>query len=273
MLRDGNTIDAVLDRKTLLERKRPGKTSREQILAANLDLLFVVSGLDHDYNPRRLERYLILAKESGIRPVLVLNKTDLHENPSDVVKEAEGLANGIEVVALSAQTDNSIDQLNDFVSPAETAALAGSSGVGKSTILNRLCGMQKQLTSEVRLHDSRGRHTTTSRELFMMPQGWLLMDMPGIRELQFARGADSIVDVFDDVTSAAAQCRFRDCSHQTEPGCAVQGNVPPERLAAFMNLQREGAHAKRQADQGAAILEKQRWKAIHKAMRNNPKGR
>ncbi len=271
VLRDGNVIEAVLDRKTSLERKRPGKTSREQVLAANLDVLFIVTGLDHDYNPRRLERYLVVTKDCGIRPVLVLNKTDLHPDAASIVREAGTLAGGTPVVAMSASSNEGIEQLNQFVSPSETAALAGSSGVGKSTIVNCLVGDQLQSINEVREHDSRGRHTTTSRQLFVLPQGWLLMDMPGIRELQFAREVDTLEQVFDDISEAASQCRYRNCTHQSEPGCAVLEKIAPERLEAFRKLERENEHTRRQTDQAAALVEKQRWKTIHKAMRKHPK--
>lgn len=266
-LRPGNAIETVLERQTVLERKQPGRTSREQVLAANLDVLFIVSGLDHDFNPRRLERYLILSQNGGIRPVLVLNKADLHDNPASVVREARGLASGVPVILMSAAEGWGLEELSDFIEPAGTAALAGSSGVGKSTIVNRLLGASRQATQEVRDHDSRGRHTTITRELLFMPQGWLLIDMPGIRELQLPGGADTIEALFDDIQAAAAGCRFRDCRHESEPGCAVLSQITPARLAAYRKLQREAAHAHRQSDLAAAAIEKQKWKAIHKAMR------
>jgi ribosome biogenesis GTPase len=169
---------------------------------------------------------------------------------------------------MSAQSGWGVSELEDFVSVGETAALAGSSGVGKSTMLNRLMGVDRQATQEVREHDSRGMHTTSSRELFLLPQGWLLMDLPGIRELQLVSGVESVPDVFDDVEEAARRCRFRNCNHENEKGCAVVGNIDPARIEAFHKLKKEAAHAERQVDQVAALKEKKRLKVIHKAMRD-----
>jgi len=270
-LREGGAIEAVLDRATVLERKQPGRTSREQILAANLDVLLVVMGLDHDFNPRRLERYLILAQEGTIRPVLVLNKADLHDNLAAVVREARSLASGIPVFPMSATEGWGMKDLHELIGAGETAALAGSSGTGKSTIVNRLTGQATQATQPVREHDSRGRHTTTHRELFLLDHGWLLMDLPGIRELQLLGGVKSVEEVFADIRSVAERCRFRDCQHDAEPGCMMRQEIDPARLAAWRKLRREADHAHRQVDLGAVLIDKQRWKAIHKAMRKFPR--
>ena len=267
-LRAGGSIEAVLERETAIVRKQPGKARTEQVLAANLDVLFVVAGLDHDFNPRRIERYLLLAQEGGVRPVLILNKADLIEDPSDLLRQAKALAGGCPVIVMSAQSGRGVSELEDFVRVGETAALAGSSGVGKSTMLNRLMGVERQTTQEVREHDSKGMHTTSSRELFLLPQGWLLMDLPGIRELQLVSGVESVPDVFDDVEEAAKRCRFRNCNHEQEKGCAVVGSIDPARITAFHKLKKEAAHAERQVDQVAALKEKKRMKVIHKAMRD-----
>jgi ribosome biogenesis GTPase len=268
-LRPGGSIEAVLERETAIIRKQPGKARTEQVLAANLDVLFVVAGLDHDFNPRRIERYLLLAQEGGVRPVLILNKADLVEDPSGLLRQAKELAGACPVIVMSAQSGWGVSELEDFVSVGETAALAGSSGVGKSTMLNRLMRVERQATQEVREHDSRGMHTTSSRELFLLPQGWLLMDLPGIRELQLVSGVESVPDLFDDVEEAAKRCRFRNCNHEQEKGCAVVGVIDPARIAAFHKLKKEAAHAERQVDQVAALKEKKRLKVIHKAMRDN----
>ncbi len=267
-LRPGGSIEAVLKRETAIIRKQPGKAMAEQVLAANLDVLFVVAGLDHDFNPRRIERYLMLAQEGGVRPVLILNKADLLEDPSDLLRQAKALAGGCPVIVMSAQSGLGVSELEDYVGVGETAALAGSSGVGKSTMLNFLMGVERQATQQVREHDSRGMHTTSSRELFLLPQGWLLMDLPGIRELQLASGVESVPEVFDDVDLAAKQCRFRNCKHEKEQGCAVVGKIDLARIAAFHKLKKEAAHAERQVDQIAALKEKKRVKVIHKAMRD-----
>ncbi len=222
VMRDGSVIVEVLPRRTEVVRKQPGKEVREQVLAANIDVLFIVSGLDADYNPRRLERYLILAHESRARPVVLLNKADLCSDVPAVIAETEVLAPGVPVVALSALEAWGLDALPNFLQSGETAALIGSSGAGKSTILNRLLGEDRQRTTSVRESDSHGRHTTTRRELILMPQGWLLIDMPGLRELQLWADPEQIDQTFAEITALAARCRFRDCSHRHEPGCAVR---------------------------------------------------
>ncbi len=266
-MRPGGSIEAVLQRETAITRRQPGKGMAEQVLAANLDVLFVVAGMDHDFNPRRLERYLMLAREGGVRPVLVLNKADLHEDPSRVVREATELAGGCPVLSMSAKAGWGVAELQAYVSVGETAALAGSSGVGKSTMLNCLLGVDRQATQSVREHDSRGMHTTSSRELFLLPQGWLLMDLPGIRELQLVSGVETVQEVFDDVDLAAESCRFRNCRHEGEPGCGVAGVIPAGRLAAYLKLKKEVAFAERQVNLDAALVAKKKTKVMHKAMR------
>jgi ribosome biogenesis GTPase len=261
-------IEAVLPRQTALIRKQPGKTSAEHVLAANLDVLFIVTSLDHDFNIRRIERYLILARQGGIQPVLILNKADLHENPSLAVEEANQVCAGSPILLMSAAQNWGFDQIHQHVQPGQTAALAGSSGVGKSTLLNRLLGAQIQPTQAVREHDQRGRHTTTTRELFALSPGWLLIDMPGIREIQLPGGTTSIEEVFDDILALSAGCRFRNCLHQEEPGCAVKTNIAPARLEAYRKLLQESAHEDRRTNTAAALAEKQRSKLIHKQMRS-----
>jgi ribosome biogenesis GTPase len=277
-LRDSSVISQVLPRRTQLSRKEPGKRLREQVLAANMDLLFVVSGLDRDYNPRRLERYLVLAYESGARPIILLNKADLRpaffgvNDLADVVRHTERHAPGVPVLALSALTNSGLDAIARHVKPGETAALLGSSGAGKSTIVNALLGETRQLTTAVRDEDSKGRHTTNHRELIRMPGNWLLMDLPGLRELQLWADPERIDTAFADIADLAQQCKFRDCAHNQEPGCAVRdAALDPARLRSYRKLQKELNHLELQTDIHRAREVRKKWNAIEKDMRRHPK--
>ena len=249
LLRPGEpVIHRVLARNSKLARKQPEREIREQVLAANIDVLFIVSGLDRDYNPRRIERYLVMASESGARPVVLLNKSDLAAELSldlkAVVASTQLLSPAVTVIPISALSDHGLDAIPAQLGPGQTAALIGSSGVGKSTILNRLLGDNRQATTAVRDSDSRGRHTTTTRQLFVMPGGWLLMDLPGLREIQLwaetNQPSGALLDSFDDIQQLAQGCRFRDCTHTAEPGCAVTAaGIEPARLANYLKMQRE----------------------------------
>jgi ribosome biogenesis GTPase len=272
---DAAVIVKVLERKSKLSRKQPEREVREQVLAANIDVLFIVSGLDRDYNERRIERYLVMARESGARPVVLLNKADLAGelglDLADVIAKTERLSPGVQVLALSAKSDRELDALPAQLKPGETAALIGSSGVGKSTILNRLLGDERQRTNTVSA-DDRGRHTTTTRQLFVMPGGWLLMDLPGLREVQLWASTEDLADSFDDIVALASSCRFRDCAHAGEPGCAVgAASVEPARLANYLKMQKELAHLERKLDPRAAKESRAKWKAIEKSVRQHPK--
>lgn len=273
---DAQVIVKVLDRRTKLSRKQPEREVREQVLAANIDVLFIVSGLDRDYNERRIERFLVMARESGARPVVLLNKSDLAAeldlDLADVVARTARLSPGVQVIPLSALSDHGLDALPAQLAPGETAALIGSSGVGKSTILNRLLGDERQRTNTVRSGDDRGRHTTTTRELFVMPGGWLLMDLPGLREVQLWASAEDLADSFDDIQELAKGCRFRDCAHAGEPGCAVEAaGLEPARLANYLKMQRELAHLERKTDPRVARETRSKSKAIEKSIRQHPK--
>ena len=262
----------VLERKTKVSRKRPGKDLREQVLAANIDVLLIVSGLDHDFNPRRIERYLVLANESGAQPVILLNKVDLCADPESMIAEIRQLSPATTVLALSALSGSGLDALPTLLAPGQTAALIGSSGVGKSTILNRLLAEEVQPTHPVRAADSRGRHTTTSRAMFVMPGGWLLVDMPGLRELEPWADVQQVQDTFHDISALAQECRFRDCTHTNEPGCAVKdANVDEGRMANYRKLHKEQAHLERMADPLLNKETRKRWNAIEKAVRHHPK--
>ena len=241
-LRD-DTIQAVLPRRSAFSRKAAWSATEEQVLAANLDAVFVVSALNGDFNLRRLERYLTLAWESGATPVLVLTKADLCDDVGAALLEVEQVALGVATHAVSNLSGAGLDELSPYLAPARTVALLGSSGVGKSTLANRLAGEERQVTNEI-AEDGRGRHTTTSRQLIRLPGGALLVDTPGLREIQLWDADDGIQEAFADVDELAADCRFNDCAHQSEPGCAVQaaideGQLPRERLQSYRQLQRE----------------------------------
>jgi ribosome biogenesis GTPase len=272
VLRAGtNLIEAILPRRTRFARKQPGARVEEQVLAANIDVLFLVAGLDGDFNLRRLERYLLLAGESGARAAIVLNKADLCGDPGAAVEQARAVGSGVPVILTSALEGTGLAGIEAELRAGETAALLGSSGAGKSTIVNRLLGVEAQRTAVV-AEDGRGRHTTTGRELILMPGGWLLMDLPGLREVQLWAGAGSLDRTFPEIAELAQECRFRDCRHEGEPGCAVAWALETEqldaaRLKSFDKLRRELAYLERQQDQTAALAEKRRWKQIHKAAR------
>jgi ribosome biogenesis GTPase len=273
---DSPVIDKVLERSTMLSRKHAGRTIDEQVLAANIDVLFVVSGLDHDFNERRIERYLVVARQSGARPVILLNKADLAANYSldlaGIIARLELWSDGARVLPLSAISAQGLSELGAVLQPGQTAALIGSSGVGKSTIVNGLLGESRQAIRHVRAGDDRGRHTTTTRSLFLMPGGWLLIDMPGLREVQIWASAESLDAGFDDIRELAEQCRFRDCTHSGEPGCAVESaGLDAGRLGNYHKMHRELDYLDRKADKRLMSETRARWKAIHKAMRNNPK--
>jgi ribosome biogenesis GTPase / thiamine phosphate phosphatase len=237
------TIHAVLPRRSAFLRKVAWSQTEAQVLAANVDTIFVVSGLDDDFSVRRLERYLTLAWESGASPVVVLTKADLCADPLARLLEAEQVAVGVPAHVVSNMTGEGVDELEAYLAPAKTVALLGSSGVGKSSLANRLLGGEVQATMELAA-DGTGRHTTTTRQLLRLPTGALLVDTPGLREIQLWSADDGIQEAFADVDELAADCRFNDCAHMREPGCAVQaaidkGRLPRERLQSYRALQRE----------------------------------
>ncbi len=239
-------IEAVLPRRTVFVRKAASNQHRgavEQVVAANVDIVFVVSSLVDDLNARRLERYLVLAWESGARPVIVLTKADLCNDIAAALAEIETVALGVPVHVVSNLTGKGLDELRPYFADNGTVAALGSSGVGKSSLINRLAGSELQEVKEVR-SDGRGRHTTTRRELIRAPGGGLFLDTPGMRELQLWEAEGGIEDAFEDVGALTGRCRFSDCAHRTEPGCAVlaaiqSGALDPERLESYRTLQRE----------------------------------
>jgi len=242
---DTNLIEALLPRRTVISRKEVWNAVREQVLAANIDVAFLVQALPLDFNVRRLERYLAMAWESGAQPVVLLTKTDLVEDVTPFLTEVETATLGAcPVEAVSALTGAGLDRLLAYFEGNKTAVLLGSSGVGKSTIVNALVGEEVLATQEVREDDQRGRHTTSHRELILLPTGGVVLDTPGIRELQLW-DAD-LEQTFGDVEEIARRCRFADCAHDQEPGCAIRealadGSLAPDRWDSYVKLQREVA--------------------------------
>ena len=260
------TVQAVLPRRTKFSRKTAWQASEEQVLAANVDVALIVTSLNEDMNLRRLERYLTLAWESGATPVLVLTKADLADDVAAVVAEVESVAFGAPVHAISSVTGEGLDELRAHLRPGVTAALLGSSGVGKSTLVNTLVGEDLLETREIR-EDGKGRHTTTRRELIQLPGGALVIDTPGMREVQLWIADEGLEEAFSDVTELFEHCRFSDCAHESEPGCAVKeaianGTLAPERWESYLKLQRELAHLERRLDKRAQSEERKRWKAL-----------
>jgi ribosome biogenesis GTPase len=251
----------VLARRTAISRKEAFTGSGEQVLAANVDVILIVMGLDTDYSVRRLERYLTTAWDSGASPAVVLTKLDLRRDAT-VVVEAESAAIGVPVVAVSNVTGEGLDALDAMLVPRQTFVLIGSSGVGKTTLINRLLDEDRLATATV-MADGRGRHTTRHRELFALAGGALLIDTPGLRELQLWQG--DVDEAFADVVDLAAGCRFSDCGHASEPGCAIRaaiagGTLDPERLTAYYKLQRELASIARRRDKRLWAENKRRWR-------------
>ncbi|MCY4564416.1 MAG: ribosome small subunit-dependent GTPase A [Gammaproteobacteria bacterium] len=243
--RQSGQIDRLLSRKSLLKRVSPGATSRVQVIGANVDALFVVTSCNEEFNPSRLERYLSLAHEGNVRPVLVLTKRDQAESPSRFAEQAATLEAGLDVQLVNALDRSTLDGVAAWCGPGRTVALAGSSGVGKSTLINTLAGADVQATASVR-SDRKGRHTTTSRSLHLLPRGGLVLDTPGVRELQVAGAGVAVL--FADVEDLARRCRFGDCAHGGEPGCAVRqavldGKLDERRLENYLKLRREEAES------------------------------
>lgn len=272
------TIHAVLPRKSKFSRKMAGSRTEEQVVATNIDTAFLVSGLDGDFNPRRIERYLLLTWKSGANPVIILNKVDRCRSVDECVRKVEAIAPGIPIIPLSATHRQGLEPLKPYLQSGQTIALLGSSGVGKSTLTNQLKGEAIQAVQAVRQGDERGRHTTTHRELILLPTGSWIIDTPGMREIQVWSGEESLQGTFADIETLAQQCHFRDCHHESEPGCAIQqaledGILDRSRFLNYQKLQKELNYLTRRQDQQASLVEKERWKKIHKALRKQGKSR
>ena len=269
-------IRGVLPRSSRFSRRAAGDRTEEQVVAANIDVVFLVGGLDGDFNPRRIERYLLVAWESGATPVVVLNKADLVTDPGEHVDAVRSIAPGVDVHAVTCTEPATLLALRAYLGEGRTGALLGSSGVGKSTIVNRLVGFDLLATRDVRVADSRGRHTSTSRQLVRLPEHGILIDTPGMRELQLWETGDAAAGTFADISTLGEQCRFRDCQHRREPGCAVAaavqaGELSAHRLASFHKLQSEQEYQHRQQDQRAQIVQKRRTRTLMKSVRKHLK--
>jgi len=267
-------IVKVLIRKNALSRgasgtrhKQHAQPQREQVIAANLDSVFIVCGLDRDFNLRRIERYVALVYNCGLTPVIVLTKADLHRDPLGYVSEVEAVTLRVPVHLISAWDNTGLNALESYLSPGRTTTLVGSSGAGKSTLLNRLYGRPVQRTGAVSTQVGKGRHTTTSRELIRMPQGGMVIDNPGIREIAFWEVQQGVDAAFPEIDAFSAECRFADCRHTHEPGCRVlaaveAGEIPADRLENYRKMRREMDYLDHRRHKSSERVEKERWKSV-----------
>jgi ribosome biogenesis GTPase / thiamine phosphate phosphatase len=267
-------ISRVLVRKNALSRgasgthhKQEAQPQKEQVIAANLDTVFIVCGLDRDFNLRRIERYLTLVYNCGLTPVIILTKADLHQDPEPFVGEVEAVAFGVPIHLVSASDDTGLNALEPYLSPGRTTTMVGSSGAGKSTLVNRLYGSPIQLTGSISSHVGKGKHTTTSRDLIRMPQGGMVIDNPGIREIAFWDVAKGIEAAFPEIEKLSQGCRFTNCSHTHEPGCRVleavdEGELSWNRLENFRKMKRELEYLAHRQHKSADRIEKERWKEV-----------
>jgi ribosome biogenesis GTPase len=265
-------IHHLLHRRTALIRRAADTEAAAQIVAANVDLFFLVTSANRDLNPRRIERYLTAVWDSGAAPVVVLNKVDLVADVVPLLEAIASVALMVPIVEVSALTGVGIDALRERIRPGMTAGMIGSSGVGKSSLINRLVGREVQHVNDIREGDARGRHTTTRRELVLLPGGGVLVDTPGMRELGLIEDEGGVEATFGDIAELALACRFNDCQHESEPGCAVlaalaTGVLDRDRHASYRKLQREIAAAERRRDPILAAEERRRWKTINKELR------
>jgi ribosome biogenesis GTPase / thiamine phosphate phosphatase len=266
------SIHKVLPRKSKFSRKTVGGMTEEQIVATNIDTIFIVTSLNDDLNLRRIERYILLAWESGANPVIILNKLDLCRDVEEKKRLVEEVAIGVPIIEISALKNQGIENLSTYVKDGQTVALVGSSGVGKSTLINQLIGRDVQDVGGIREDDSRGRHTTTHRELFVIPTGGIIIDTPGMREIQLTDSEDGLSTTFNDIEALAEKCYFRDCTHEKEPKCAVnkaieEGTLAIDRMQSYRKLQKELQYIARKENQRLQQLEKEKWKKITKSHR------
>jgi ribosome biogenesis GTPase len=268
---ENGIIAAVLPRRTSLVRHAAGVRTVAQVVAANVDVVFVVASLNQDLNPRRLERYLAVAWESGAEPVVVLSKADLADDVDELLAQVEQIAVGVTVLSVSAFDGRGVAEVRQRIAHGTTVAFVGSSGVGKSTLLNTLAGSDVAAVTAIRDDDAKGRHTTTRRQLHLLPEGGLVLDTPGMRELALWDADAGIERSFADIEALAGSCRFSDCAHNGEPGCAVtsaiaDGDLAESRFDGWRKLEREARHLERRVDALARAEERRKWKAIHKSV-------
>ena len=260
-------IHVVLPRRTSFARKTAGARTEEQIVGANVDTVFLLTSLNQDFSLRRIERYLIIAWESGANPIIILSKSDLCDRLADAIDEVRSVARGVPVHAISVVTGEGLQDIAPYFKAGQTVALLGSSGVGKSTLINHLAGVERLRVQTVREHDDRGKHTTTHRELVLLPAGGLVLDTPGMRELQLWEGDESLQLVFDDIEELAGRCFFSDCRHEDEPRCVVRealatGTIDAGRYQSYEKLQKEIKYQARRKDKLSEIVEKKKWKKL-----------
>lgn len=270
---DKTIIHHVLPRRTKFSRTAAGRSGEEQILAANIDDVFIVHALDLTLNPRRIERYLTLAWQSGANPVVVLSKADLCPEPAAALAIVSAIAQGAQVHAVSSLAGTGLDTLARYLKPGRTIALLGPSGAGKSTIVNHWYGEEICPIQPVRESDHKGRHTTTQRELILLPSGALILDTPGLRELQLWEGQDGLAEVFADIQDLATSCRFSNCQHSTEPGCAVQlalqqGRLAPARFENYRKLKSELETFQRRQNRRGQPAPKRNWNSASLSTRD-----
>jgi ribosome biogenesis GTPase len=264
------TIQLRLERRSTVSRAAAGRAVDQQVVAANVDTIFLVTALTEDLNPRRLERYLTMVWDAGAVPVVLLNKADLCEDAAGAGAAVRARLPLVDIVVMSALLEDGLGALAAYLRPAQTVALLGSSGVGKSTLVNRLLGSERLRVGAISDEDGKGRHTTTSRQLVELPGGALLIDTPGMRELQPWADESAVAGAFDDIAALASGCRFTDCAHACEPGCAVNaaveaGRLDADRLENYRRLGREAAFEERKRDKAVAANAKRRWKQLHQA--------
>ncbi|WP_443089776.1 ribosome small subunit-dependent GTPase A [Virgibacillus sp. MG-45] len=271
-------ITGLLARKSAFIRQAAGFKTEAQVVAANMDYVLIVHSLNHDLNVRRMERYILSTYESGASPIIVLTKADQCslDDVEQAIEKIEEVAIGIPIVPISSITGQGLEQLVPYIEKGKTIVLLGSSGVGKSTLINVWMERDVQVTQTIREDDSKGRHTTTHRELFLLPNGAMVIDTPGMRELQLWDGDTALDTTFQDIEAFAEACKFRDCQHETEPGCRVQeaiavGELSEGRYQSYLKLQRELAFEQRRQDQKAKLLEKSKWKQITKQQKSHYK--
>jgi ribosome biogenesis GTPase len=269
-------VRRTLPRRTKLSRRASGETLEEQVIGANLDAVFVTTALNADFNARRLERFLTVCRESGAATILLLNKADACPDPAPYLAEARAVASGVPVLTLSAKTGAGLEALSDWLKPGLTVGFVGTSGVGKSTIINRLLGVERMRTAETRASDERGRHTTTHRELFLLDGGGILLDTPGMREMQFWEAERGLAAAFEDIESLAPSCRFTNCGHASEPDCAVlaavaAGTVAAARLESWRKLSAELKAKAIRVGPAARAADRRRARENNKARIRTPK--